>query len=89
MAVSYDGTWHHRGFKSCHGVGIVVSIDNREILDEVVRFVKHVNCHHTPKAQQNSSSDMRNKLVRENALEILMDPVEGWRQLLQKLSGLD
>ena len=35
VAVSYDGTWHHRGFKSCHG-GIMVSIDTGEILNAEV-----------------------------------------------------
>ena len=31
VAVSFDGTWHHRGFKSSHGV--VMSIDTVEALD--------------------------------------------------------
>ena len=33
VAVSYDGTWHHRGFKSSHGVGVVMAIETGEILD--------------------------------------------------------
>ena len=36
VVVSYDGTWHHRGFKSSHGIGIVMSIDTGEILDAEV-----------------------------------------------------
>ena len=36
VVVSYDGTWHHRGFKSSQGVGIVISIDTGEILDAEV-----------------------------------------------------
>ena len=27
VAVSYDGTWHKRGFVSNHGVGVVISMD--------------------------------------------------------------
>ena len=33
VAVSFDGTWHHRGFKSSHGVGVVMSVDTGEVLD--------------------------------------------------------
>ena len=33
VVVSYDSTWHHRGFKSSHGVGVVMAIDTGEILD--------------------------------------------------------
>ena len=36
VAVFYDGTWHYKSFKSCHGVGIMVSIDTGEILDAEV-----------------------------------------------------
>ena len=36
VTVSFDGTWHHRGFKSSHGVGIAMSVDTGEILDAVV-----------------------------------------------------
>ena len=36
VVISYDGTWHHRGFKSSHGVGVVMSVDAGEILDAAV-----------------------------------------------------
>ena len=36
VLVSYDGTWHHRRFKSSQGVGIVISIDTGEVLDAEV-----------------------------------------------------
>lgn len=36
VVVSYDGTWHHRGFKSSQGVGVVMSVDTGEILDAEV-----------------------------------------------------
>ncbi|XP_030849798.1 uncharacterized protein LOC100891291 [Strongylocentrotus purpuratus] len=36
VAVSYDGTWHRRGFVSNHGVGIVMSMDTGEVLDREV-----------------------------------------------------
>ena len=36
VTVSFDGTWHHCGFKSSHGVGVAMSVDTGEILDVVV-----------------------------------------------------
>ncbi|XP_072163439.1 uncharacterized protein [Diadema setosum] len=36
VAVSYDGTWHKRGFVSNHGVGVVISMDSGEVLDREV-----------------------------------------------------
>ena len=36
VIISFDGTWHHQGFKSSHGVGITMSVDTGEILDDVV-----------------------------------------------------
>ena len=36
VGVSFDGTWHHKGFKSSHGIGIIISIDTGEILDAEV-----------------------------------------------------
>nr|XP_054756746.1 uncharacterized protein LOC129262745 [Lytechinus pictus] len=36
VAVSYDGTWHKRGFTSNHGVGVVISMDTGEVLDREV-----------------------------------------------------
>ncbi|XP_072180863.1 uncharacterized protein [Diadema setosum] len=36
VAVSYDGTWHKRGFVSNHGVGVVISMDTGEVLDREV-----------------------------------------------------
>ena len=33
VAVSFDGTWHHQGFKAFHSVDVVMSIDTREVLD--------------------------------------------------------
>ena len=33
VAVSCDGTWHHRGFKSSHGVDVVMAIETGKILD--------------------------------------------------------
>ena len=36
VAVSFDGTWHHRGFKSSHGVVLVMSADTGEVLDAEV-----------------------------------------------------
>ena len=42
VAVSFDGTWHHRGFKSSHGVGVVISVDTGEVLDaEVISKTCH------------------------------------------------
>ena len=32
VAVSYDGTWHYRGFKSSHDVGVIMAIETGEIL---------------------------------------------------------
>ena len=34
--VSFEETWHHRGFKSSHGVGVAMSVDTGAILDAVV-----------------------------------------------------
>ena len=36
VAVSFDGTWHHRGFKSFHGVGVVMSVDTGDVLDVAI-----------------------------------------------------
>ena len=36
IAVSFDGTWHHRGFTSSHGVDIVMSVDTGKVLDATV-----------------------------------------------------
>jgi len=36
VTVSFDETWHHRGFKSSHGVGVAMSVDTGAILDAVV-----------------------------------------------------
>ena len=36
VAVSYDGTWHKRGFVSNHGMGVVISMDMGEVLDREV-----------------------------------------------------
>ena len=36
VAVSFDGTWQHRGFTSSLGVSIVISVDNGEVLDAAV-----------------------------------------------------
>jgi len=36
VVVSYDGTWHHRGFKSSQDVGVVISVDTGEALDAKV-----------------------------------------------------
>jgi len=33
VAISFDGTWHHRGFNSSHGVSIVMAVDTGEVLD--------------------------------------------------------
>ena len=33
VVVSFDGTWHHRGFKSSQDVGVVISVDTGEILN--------------------------------------------------------
>ena len=35
IAVSFDGSWHHRGFTSSHGVGVVMSVDTGDVLDAV------------------------------------------------------
>ena len=32
----FDGTWHHQGFKSSHGVGVVISIDTEKVLNAEV-----------------------------------------------------
>ena len=48
VAVSYNGTLHHRGFKSCHSVGIVVSIDTGEILDAEVITKTCETCQRSP-----------------------------------------
>ena len=31
--VSYDGTWHRRGFTSNYGVGVIIAMDTGEVLD--------------------------------------------------------
>ena len=36
VVVSYDGTWHHRGFRSSHAVGVVMLVDTGKILDAAV-----------------------------------------------------
>ena len=36
VAVSFDGTWHHRRFTPSHGVSIVMSVDTGEVLDAAV-----------------------------------------------------
>ncbi|XP_030846475.1 uncharacterized protein LOC115926119 [Strongylocentrotus purpuratus] len=36
VAVSFDGTWHRRGHSSNHGVGVVISVDTGEVLDQEV-----------------------------------------------------
>ena len=33
VAVSFDGTRHHRGFKFSHGVGVVMSVHSADVLD--------------------------------------------------------
>ena len=35
IAGSFDGSWHHRGFTSSHGVGVIMSVDTGEVLDAV------------------------------------------------------
>ena len=44
IMVSYDGTWHHRGFKAAHGVGVVMSVDTGEILDAIPLSKECVEC---------------------------------------------
>ena len=36
ITVSFDGTWHHRGFKSSHRVDVAMSVDTGDFLDLVV-----------------------------------------------------
>ena len=48
VAVFYDGTWHHRGFQSCHGVGIAGSIDTEEILDAEIICKTCKTCQRSP-----------------------------------------
>ena len=47
VVVSYDRTWHHRGFKSSHGIGIVTSVDIGEILDAEVISKTCEICQHS------------------------------------------
>ena len=44
VTVSYDGTWHHQGFQSSHGVGVAMSVDTGEVLDTVVLSKICVTC---------------------------------------------
>ena len=44
VMVSFDGTWHHRGFKSPHGVGVVMSVDTGQVLDVEVLSKECVEC---------------------------------------------
>ncbi|XP_072169249.1 uncharacterized protein [Diadema setosum] len=37
VSVSFDGTWHKRGYTSNVGVGVVISIDTGKVLDSVVK----------------------------------------------------
>lgn len=36
LSVSFDGTWAKRGYTSNIGVGVIISIDMREVLDREV-----------------------------------------------------
>ena len=53
VAVSFDGTWHHRGFKSSHGVGVVMSIDTGEVLDVEVLSKDCSICSKNPNPDDN------------------------------------
>lgn len=35
VAVTFDGSWHHRGFTSSHGIGVLMSVVTGEVLDAV------------------------------------------------------
>ena len=91
VAVSYDGTSHHRGFKSCHGVGIVVSIDTGEILDAAVISKTCETCQRSPYPKNSAEfKQWQEKHISEGkCFRTLMDQVQARKQRLQKLSGLD
>ena len=50
VAVSFDGTWHHRGFTSSHGIGVIMSVDTGEVLDAVALSKDCSTCLHNPNA---------------------------------------
>ena len=65
VAVSFDGTWHHCGFKSSHGVGIVMVIDTVEVLDFEVLSK---DCSICMKNSNSNLSDDWKKLHAESGL---------------------
>ena len=46
VAVSYDGTWHKRGYTSNHGVGVVIALETGEVLDREVLSKVCKACQH-------------------------------------------
>ena len=57
VMVSYDGTWHHRGFKSRHGIGVVMSVDTGEVLDAEVISQECVECQRMEAKNLDSDDD--------------------------------
>lgn len=56
--VSFDGTWHHRGFKSPHGIGIAMSVDTGQVLDAEVLSKECVECSRMRHKDQDSDDFM-------------------------------
>ena len=57
VTVSFDGTWHHRGFKSSHGVGVAMSVDTGQILDAVVLSKSCPTCEKNRNAKSREDFD--------------------------------
>lgn len=58
IPVSFDGTWHHSGFSSTHGLGVVMSVDSGEVLDAVVLSKDCVECTRMQKEDPESDDYM-------------------------------
>lgn len=57
VPVSFDGTWHHRGFKSSHGLGVAMSVDTGEVLDVEVLSKECVDCRRMKSRGYDSDDD--------------------------------
>jgi len=55
VVVSFDETWHHRGFKSSQDIGMVISVDTGEIFDAEVVSKTYETCQRS--ALDKSKSD--------------------------------
>jgi len=82
--------WHHRSFKSSHGVGVAISVDTEEILDAVALSKSCVTC----EKQRNSKSEEEFDLwlsIRKvgTATKISMVRVLRWKLQLPKSFGKD